>query len=520
VAQGFSPASAALQGCATLCFAAAVIAVGGAQSFEKRPADSWPTYHGDYSGQRHSPLTQITPANVSQMTLAWAFQTGQSASIKSTPIVVNGMLYVSAPDQLWAIDARTARQVWQYRYPDNTGFHIGHRGVAVHKDACLPHDARRASGRARRSKWKSEMERRDRGREERLLVTNAPLLIRNHLLVGVAGDFDNLPGILTSVDPDTGKTQWVYYSTPPPGTPGLDQRRGATGRSDVDDRHLRSGARSRVRRHRQSDASAERRRAPRRQHLDQQHRRAPSETGKMEWGFQTTPHDTHDWDASEVPVLVEGMFDGVQRKMILQAARNGYSSCSIAANGTNLKTIPFRRRELGHGRRQSRAPDSEPRQGTVARRTARRAERGRRHELSFAQLRSRHRPVHRQRAGQLRESTSSSRSTGTTAGRGADYNVYGRGVLRAIDYRTGAVRWSHELGDGAAPAGVLTTASGLVFTGDNSGNALALRTSDGATLWHASIGTVGNAPISYELDGRQYVVMGGGGVLFGFTLPR
>jgi alcohol dehydrogenase (cytochrome c) len=97
--------------------------------------------------------------------------------------------------------------------------------------------------------------------------------------------------------------------------------------------------------------------------------------------------------------------------------------------------------------------------------------------------------------------------------------VYGRGVLRAIDYRTGAVRWAHDLGEGASPAGVLTTASGLVFSGDSSGNVLALRTADGATLWHSSIGTVGNAPITYQLDGRQYVVVGGGGVLFGFVLP-
>ena len=186
----------------------------------KRAIDSWPTYHGDYSGQRHSPLTQITPANVSQLTLAWAFQTGQSASIKATPIVVNGIVYVSAPDQLWAIDARTARQVWQYRYPDNTGFHIGHRGVAVHKDAVFltTPDAHLVALDARNGKVKWNVEIADA--KKGYWSTNAPLLIRNHLLVGVAGDFDNLPGILTSVDPDTGRTQWVYYSTPPPGTPG------------------------------------------------------------------------------------------------------------------------------------------------------------------------------------------------------------------------------------------------------------------------------------------------------------
>src|SRR5688572_27192261 len=100
----------------------------------KPTADSWPTYHGDYSGQRHSKLTQITPANVNQLTLAWAFQTNQPQSIKATPILVNGVIYLSMPDNLWAIDARSARTIWRYTYPANDGFKIGHRGVAVYKD--------------------------------------------------------------------------------------------------------------------------------------------------------------------------------------------------------------------------------------------------------------------------------------------------------------------------------------------------------------------------------------------------
>ena len=98
----------------------------------RQPArDSWPTYHGDYSGRHHSPLTQITPANVSQLGLAWAFQTNAAQSIKATPILVNGVIYVSAPDNVWAIDARSGRQFWRYTYPANDGFKIGHRGVAV-----------------------------------------------------------------------------------------------------------------------------------------------------------------------------------------------------------------------------------------------------------------------------------------------------------------------------------------------------------------------------------------------------
>jgi len=100
----------------------------------KPPADSWPTYHGDYSGQRHSRLTQITPANVNQLSQVWRFQTGQMQQIKASPILVNGVLYITTPDNLWAIDASTGRQLWHYTSPMNDAFHIGHRGAAVYKE--------------------------------------------------------------------------------------------------------------------------------------------------------------------------------------------------------------------------------------------------------------------------------------------------------------------------------------------------------------------------------------------------
>jgi alcohol dehydrogenase (cytochrome c) len=103
---------------------------------------------------------------------------------------------------------------------------------------------------------------------------------------------------------------------------------------------------------------------------------------------------------------------------------------------------------------------------------------------------------------------------------GADYGVYSKGMLRAIDYRTGEVKWEHDLHGGGASAGILTTATGVLFTGDAAGNALALRTRDGSTLWHSTIGRVGTPPVTYELDGRQYVVMGGGPSLFSFVLPK
>src|SRR5438552_3535012 len=194
----------------------------------KPAVDSWPTYHGDYSGRRHSRLTQITPENVRQLGLAWAFQTGLTQSVKSTPILVDGVLYVTAPDHLWAVDARSGRQLWHYAYPANQGFHIGHRGAAVYKTSVYltTPDAHLVSLDIKDGKVKWDVVIADAKRG--YWSTNAPLVIRDHLIVGVSGDFDNLPGFLKSFDPETGKMQWIFYSTPPVGTPG-NPSGGATG---------------------------------------------------------------------------------------------------------------------------------------------------------------------------------------------------------------------------------------------------------------------------------------------------
>src|SRR5258708_1882051 len=176
-------------------------------ALSKPTSDSWPIYHGDYSGRRHSQLSQITPANVGELTLAWAFQTGQAAQIKSSPIVANGILYVSIPDHVWAVDARTGSQVWHYTYPSNEGSHIGHRGVALYKDSvyfttpdnhlvCL----NVKDGTVRWNVVLGDV-------KEGYWTSVAPLIVRNHVLVGVSGDFDNIPGMLKSLSADTVETQ-------------------------------------------------------------------------------------------------------------------------------------------------------------------------------------------------------------------------------------------------------------------------------------------------------------------------
>jgi alcohol dehydrogenase (cytochrome c) len=494
----------------------------GAQSIDpaallKPPADSWLTYHGDYSGRHHSALRQITPDNVGELGLAWAFQTGQTQQIKATPILANGVVYLTTPDNIWAVDARSGRQLWRYTYPMNDGFHIGHRGAAVYKDSVFltTPDAHLIALDARDGvvKWDVVIADAKKG----YWSTNAPLLIRNHLIVGVSGDFDNLPGILRSFDPDTGKAQWTFYSTPPPDTPGAVSG-GATGGQmwmtgtydpDLNLLFVGTGNPTPV--------------------LNGEVRPGDNrwtcsivalnpDTGTLAWGFQASPHDTHDWDAAEVPVLVDAEFGGVPRKLLLQASRNGYYFVLDRTTGKSLLSTPFAAANWASSVDEAGRPQPNP-----AKEPSRDGRLVAPNEQGGTNYRS---PSFDPNTGLLVVSANDGYGIyffkpehGKYGWAGADYSVYSHGVLRALDYRTGKPRWSHDLHGGDGAAGVLTTASGVTFTGDSANSAIALRTSDGSTLWHSGIGRVGNSPITYELDGRQYVLLGGGTALYAFALP-
>ncbi len=480
------------------------------------PADSWPTYHGDYSGRRHSRLTQITPSNVDRLAEVWRFQTGQNPQIKATPILTDGIVYITTPDNLWAIDARTGRELWHYTSPMNDAFHIGHRGAAVYKDFVylttpdahlIALDAKEGTVR-----WNVVVADSKKG----YWSTNAPLVIRNHVIVGVSGDFDNLPGQLKSIDADTGKTQWTFYSTPPPGVPEP-RSGGATGGNmwmtgtydpDLNLIYVGTGNPTPV-----LNGSSR----PGDNPWTCSIVALQADNGKLVWGFQASPHDTHDWDAAEVPVLVDGMFNGTQRKMLMQASRNGYFFVLDRTNGKNLLTAPFAAANWAKGIDKEGRPIPDPDKEPA--RDGRLVAPG---ESGATNYRS---PSFDAATGFFIVSAQDSYGIyffkpehGAYGWAGADYGIAGRSFLRAIDYQTGKIKWSHELGEGQSTAGVLTTDSGIAFTGDVSGNAIAVQTSDGATLWHAAIGRVGNSPITYQLDGRQFVLFGGGSSLYAFAL--
>lgn len=476
-------------------------------------AENWPGYHGDYSGRRHSALTQITPQNVKSLSLAWAFQTEQGAPIKSSPLLVNGILYFTLPENIWALDARSGHQVWHYTHPRSPGEHIGHRGVAMYKQYLffVTPDAHLVSLNAKDGtvRWNVQVADASKG----YWTSMAPLVVGDHVLVGVSGDFDNLPGFIRSVDTETGATQWQWNSTPPAGTPN--QTTGGmtwmTGTYDPD-LHLvywGTGNPTPV--------------------LTGSTRPGDDlytcsivalnpDTGKLAWAFQPSPHDTHDWDAVETPVLVDADFHGEPKKMLMQTSRNGYFFVIDRTNGKSLLTVPYGpvNWTLGIDKNGQPIPnpDKEP------------APDGRLIAPDEGGLTNYRSPSFDTKNGLFIVDAHPSWSLyfakpadGVYGWAGADYGVWGKGVIEAIDYQTGKVRWSHEVGPESG-AGVLTTDSGLTFTGDGHGNFLALDSSDGKTLWHAGSGShIVSSPTTYELDGRQYVLTSSGGVMFAFALP-
>ncbi len=478
------------------------------------PPDSWLGYHGDYSGRRHSSLRQITPANVGKLSLAWAFQTGQPAEIKSTPLLVDGILYFTVPDNIWAVDARSGHRIWHYTYPQNGGLHIGHRGVGIYNGWLffLTPDAHLVSLNAKDGsvRWKVEIADSTKG----YWTTMSPLIVKDNVIVGVSGDFDNLPGFLRSVDPDTGQTKWQWNSTPPPGTP--DSTTGGmtwmTGTYDPDLNLVYWGTGNPT------------------PVLNGKTRPGDNlyvcsivaihaDNGTLAWAFQASPHDTHDWDAVETPVLVDGDFHGKARKLLMQTSRNGYFFVLDRTNGESLLSVPFgpTNWSLGVDKKGEPIPNPDKEPAPDGRLIAP-------DEGGMTNYRS---PSFDTTTGLFIVDAHPSYSLyfakpadGNYGWAGADYGLWGKGIIEAIDYQTGKIRWSHEVGKGGSGAGVLTTDSGLVFTGDNIGNVLALDSNTGMTLWHAGTGAViDSSPISYELDRHQYIVTSSGGLLFAWKLP-
>ena len=489
-----------------------------------KPAmDTWPTYNGDYSGKRFSPLDQINSSNVGSLTLAWVFHP-HASTIKSTPLEVNGILYFTVPDNVWAVDARFGREIWHY-HRDSEGDHIGNRGLGMYKNwlyfttpdshvVCL--DARDGAVR-----WIVELADPKLG----YFATMAPLVVRDHVIVGVSGDVTDIRGFLESLDPETGKIQWRWYTEPDPGQPGSETwprdtdallhgggMTWMTGTYDPELNLLYWGTGN------PNPVLAGDGRVGDNLYTCSIVALNP-DSGKLAWYFQPSPHDVHDWDAVETPVLFDAEFNGKQRKLLAQASRNGFFFLLDRTTGQHLVTAPFIDQTWAKGidsrGRPIAKPDAAPSPDGAL------VEPGSDGASNWMA------PSFDPQTGLFYVTARRNFSifyltaTGKAEGwAGRDRNLWANSTLRALDYHTGKVVWNHEIGNGQSISGILTTAGHLLFSADNSGNLLALDPATGKTLWHLNAGGhLDASPMTYQLDGRQYLIFAVQDILYAFALP-
>ncbi len=284
-------------------------------------------------------------------------------TIKSTPLMVNGILYFTSPNNVWAADARTGHELWHYQYPPNTGSTIGNRGVGMYGNWLFfeTPDSNLVSLDARTGKerWKVSIA------DPKLDYTStvAPVIIGNHVIAGIGGDHLDNPGFIQSRDPETGALQWKWWTTPRKGEPGMetwpDEYASAhgTGQAWMPGTYDPELNLYIVGTGNPNPVMAEQSRKGDNLYTCSIVALNP-DTGKMVWYFQASPHDVHDWDAVETPILFDGTIDGQPRKLVAQASRNGYFFVLDRVTGKRLVGAPFiDSRELGEGLRREGPAD-------------------------------------------------------------------------------------------------------------------------------------------------------------------
>lgn len=526
--------------CLGLGLAGALAATLGAQEITNRDLlagfsdpTRWLSIYGDYSGQHHSPLTQITPANAANLAPQWTFQTGVIGNFEATPIVLDGVLYVTgALNNAWAVNARTGERIWSYRraLPEGLKVCCGpvNRGFAVYHDRLYMTtlDAHLVALEMKTGKvvWDIEVADYKLG----YASTPAPLVVKDKLIVGIAGGEYANRGFLDAYDPDTGKQVWRTWTVPAKGEPGSEswpedvlERGGAptwvTGTYDPDMNLLYWGTGnpnpdwdgdSRAGDNLYSGSLIA---------LD-------PDNGTLKWHYQFTPHDTHDWDANQVPVIADLQIAGQQRKVVMLANRNGFFYVLDRATGKVILAKPFVHQNwatgIGADGRPVEIPGHAPTEagtvtcpdwygGTNFMSPSFDASRG----LFFLTVRE-------TCARFIRRPTPDANVGDRTMGGNVQplQDPTRWGALRAIDPTTGDHKWDVRY-EGPGWAGVVSTAAGVVFSADNVGTFMAVDAANGKVLYkYQTGGNVYAPPTTYMLDNKQYVVLPAGSTMTAFAL--
>lgn len=514
--------------------------------------ESWLMYSGSYMSQRHSTLGQITPENVGELKLEWIWQVrsraGAAEKFEATPLVVDGVMYtVSPPNDVVALDPLTGRVFWTYSHTPSPEARVCcgrvNRGVAIHGDTVFMAtiDARLLAIDARIGTLKWDVEIGDPALG--YAATMAPLVVKDKVIMGPAGGEYGIRGFLAAYDVETGAEAWRFNTVPGPGEPGFetwgDPEHEAwkigggsvwqTGSYDPELDLIYWGignpgpdwnGDSRPGDNLYTDSVVA---------LD-------ADTGELRWHYQFTPHDEMDYDATQVPVLADMEWEGEPRKVMLWANRNGLFYVLDRATGEFLLGKPFVEVNWMDGFDEDGRPNKvlgPTEEGTFIMPNNQGATNW--YPPSYSPVTDlfyvptwvdtfsvyTKRPVEytpgQQYVGAFPTMAMPALSVRPTNVRLPEE---GLGAIQAIDPHTGDIAWRFMMTD-VTDSGVLSTATNLVFAGGREGYFYALDARDGSMLWKQSLGgQVASGPMSYEIDGRQFIAVAAGAGLFVFALPE
>ncbi|HXA56450.1 MAG TPA: PQQ-dependent dehydrogenase, methanol/ethanol family [Candidatus Acidoferrum sp.] len=504
---------------------------------------NWLMYSGNYSGLRYSLLDRITPANANQLELEWVFQTNSVQKMEATPLVVDGVMYATEPpNDIVALDAKSGRVFWTYQYtPATVQLCCGqaNRGLAILGDTLYMGtiDAHLQAIDAKNGRLLWDVKVAD---ESTYSITEAPLIVKDKIILGVAGGEEAIRGFVAAYSPENGDLLWKFNTVPGPGEPGHDTWPGDTWQHGGGSSWMTGSYDPGLNLVFWGIGNPYPDLAPELRQGDNLYTNSAlaidPDTGKLKWYFQFTPNDGNDWDSMQVPVLAETEWNGAPRKVIYWANRNGFFYVLDRATGKFLRGNAFVKQTWATGLDQNGRPiRSDNSRATVGGTKVYPGTQGGTNWYS---------PSYSPRTGLFYVSawedyfnvmTKLSPLGFTPGGRGQGFprsplpsinrgaintwtDQYGHGELKAIDPKTGQTKWAFKMND-VSDSGILTTASDMLFTANREGYFLVLNARDGTLLWKATLGAqISSAPVTYMIDGKQYVALSAGHALFVFGL--
>ena len=507
---------------------------------------NWLTYSGTTMSQRHTPLTQITPQNVKNLEMQWMYQARSLEKFEATPLVVDGIMYtVQAPNDVMALDAVTGRLFWMYSYAPAVEARpcCGrvNRGLAILGDTLYMGtiDAHLLAIDAKNGKplWNVQVAKPQSG----YALTHAPLVVKDKVIVGTAGGEFGIRGYIAAYDAKTGREVWRFYTIPGPGEPGHETWQNdawktgggsvwVTGSYDPDLNLTYWGIGNPG-----PDWNGDPR--PGDNLYTDSVVALDADTGKLKWHYQFSPHDEFDYDSVQVPVLADMDWQGRARKVMLWANRNGLFYVLDRTTGQFLLGKPFVKvnwmdgfDEKGRPKRVAgKTPSAEGTQifpgnqgGTNWYSPSYSARTGLfyipswvEYDSTYFKIPAEYKEGERYTAGAPRSTIGGSNAPG---GQLTRLDEEGHGAVRAMDPKTGAMKWEFKMAD-VTDAGILTTDSDLLFTGGRDGYFFALDARNGELLWKVTTGgRAQNGPMSYSVNGKQYVAFAAGNSLFSYAL--